>query len=77
MVEVRDGGPGLTDEDIEVAFDRSALYERYRGVRQVGTGLGLAIVRRLCERLGAQVSAGHAAEGGACFRVEIPYATRT
>ena len=77
VVEVRDGGPGLTDDDLRVAFNRSALFERYRGVRQVGTGLGLAIVHRLCDRLDAQVSAGHAAEGGACFRVEIPYATRT
>ena len=44
---MRDGGPGLTDEDLAVAFERSALYERYRGVRPVGTGLGLAIVDRL------------------------------
>ena len=44
-IEVRDGGPGLTADDLTVAFDRSALYERYRGVRQVGTGLGLALVK--------------------------------
>jgi two-component system sensor histidine kinase BaeS len=75
VVEVRDGGPGLTDDDLRVAFDQGALYERYRGVRQVGTGFGLAIVHRLCARLGATVTAGHAPEGGASFRVEIPYAT--
>lgn len=72
MVEVRDGGPGLTDDDLRVAFDRSALYERYRGVRQVGTGLGLAIVHRLVERLGGRVEAGHALEGGARFTVCLP-----
>ncbi|HEX7353702.1 MAG TPA: HAMP domain-containing sensor histidine kinase [Mycobacteriales bacterium] len=72
VLEVRDGGPGLTDDDLRVAFDRSALYDRYRGVRQVGTGLGLAIVARLCERMGARVEAGHAAEGGARFTVTIP-----
>jgi len=43
-IEVRDGGPGLADADLAVAFERSVLYERYRGIRQVGTGLGLAIV---------------------------------
>jgi len=73
-VEVRDGGPGLTDDDLAVAFDRSVLYERYRGVRRVGTGLGLALVAALAARLGAQVSAGHAAEGGAAFRLVLPAA---
>ena len=43
-IDVRDGGPGFTDADLAVAFERSVLYERYRGERSVGTGLGLAIV---------------------------------
>ncbi len=71
MTEVRDGGPGLTGEDLAVAFERSALYDRYRGVRQVGTGLGLAIVHGLATRLGASVEAGHAGEGGARFTVRM------
>ena len=70
-VEVRDGGPGLTAEDLPVAFDRSVLYERYRGVRQVGTGLGLALVGALVTRLGGTAEAGHAPEGGARFRVTL------
>ncbi|MDE9365620.1 HAMP domain-containing sensor histidine kinase [Luteipulveratus sp. YIM 133132] len=72
VLEVRDGGPGLTDEDLPVAFDRQVLYERYRSVRQVGTGLGLAIVERIVTRLGGRVSASHAVEGGACFRITLP-----
>ena len=70
--EVRDGGPGLTDDDLRVAFERSELYRRYRGLRQVGTGLGLAIVHGLTARLGGTVEAGHAAEGGARFTVRLP-----
>jgi two-component system OmpR family sensor kinase len=72
VVEVRDGGPGLTEADLAVAFERSVLYERYRGVRQGGTGLGLAIVGRLVARLGGTIEAGHAAEGGARFTVLLP-----
>ncbi|HLY33993.1 MAG TPA: HAMP domain-containing sensor histidine kinase [Jatrophihabitantaceae bacterium] len=72
VVEVRDGGPGLTDADLAVAFDRSALYDRYRGIRQVGTGLGLAIVHGLVARLGGTVEAGHAPEGGARFTMRFP-----
>jgi signal transduction histidine kinase len=77
VVEVRDGGPGLTDDDLTVAFERGALNRRYRGIRTVGSGLGLALAARLVTRLGGRISAGHAPEGGAAFTVELPYPTRT
>ena len=69
VVEVRDGGPGLTDADLAVAFEPSVLHERYRGLRPVGTGLGLAIVGRLAGLLGGTAAAGHAPEGGAAYVV--------
>ena len=72
VVEVRDGGPGLTADDLAVAFERSALFERYRGVRRVGTGVGLALVAGLAERLGGSAHAGRAPEGGAAFAVRLP-----
>jgi two-component system OmpR family sensor kinase len=72
-LEVRDGGPGLTDLDLAVAFERGALYQRYRGVRKVGSGLGLALAARLVRRLGGRIEAGHAAEGGARFTVTLPH----
>jgi two-component system, OmpR family, sensor kinase len=75
VLEVRDAGPGLRDEDLAVAFEQGVLYERYRGLRQVGTGLGLAIVHGLVERLGGSIEAGHAAEGGARFTVRLPAAS--
>lgn len=73
-LEVRDGGPGLTDEDVAVAFERGALSDRYRGVRAVGSGLGLAIAYRLTTRLRGTITAsGRAPEGGACFVVRLPH----
>ena len=73
VIEVRDGGPGLTDDDMAVAFERSELYQRYRGVRQVGTGLGLALVRALAHGLHGEVGVERAeVEGGTCFRVDLP-----
>ncbi len=74
VAEVRDGGPGLSDDDLAVAFHQGVLHQRYRGVRQVGTGLGLAIVHGLVTRLGGRIEAGHAREGGARFTVLLPYA---
>ncbi|MGV9805535.1 sensor histidine kinase [Micromonospora chersina] len=80
VVEVRDGGPGFTDDDLAVAFERGALHQRYRGVRKVGSGLGLALAAGLVRRLGGEITAGHAPEGGATFTVRLPgdpYLTRT
>ncbi|TCO58367.1 HAMP domain-containing sensor histidine kinase [Actinocrispum wychmicini] len=72
VFQIRDGGPGLSEEDYQVAFDRGALYRKYVGVRPVGTGLGLAIVHGLITRMGGTVRAGQAPEGGACFTVTLP-----
>lgn len=72
LLEVQDAGPGLTLEDIAVAFEPGVLHERYRGVRPVGTGLGLALVGRLATGLGGEASAGQAPGGGARFMVRLP-----
>ena len=74
IVEVRDSGPGLSDDDRAVAFEPGTLFERYRGVRPVGTGLGLALVGRLARSLGGSAQASVAPEGGACFTVRLPSA---
>lgn len=74
VVEVRDGGPGLTPDDLVVAFEPGELHARYRGVRKVGSGVGLALVARLAQRLGGRADAGSAWEGGAAFRVVLPVA---
>jgi two-component system sensor histidine kinase BaeS len=71
-IQVRDGGPGLTHDDLSVAFEPAELYSRYRGVRRVGSGVGLALVGRLAERLGGTATASHAPEGGAAFTITLP-----
>ncbi len=71
-IEVRDGGPGLSDDDLLVAFEPSALHDRYVGIRPVGTGVGLALVGRFAARLGGSAEAGRADEGGARFTVRLP-----
>lgn len=73
VLEVRDGGPGLSEDDYRAAFQRGVLHSRYEGVRPVGTGIGLALVHGLVTRLGGAVDAGPAPEGGARFSVSLPY----
>ena len=72
VLEVRDGGPGFTDDDLAVAFERGALNQRYEGVRKSGSGLGLALAPGLVRRMGGRIEAGHAPEGGARFTVWLP-----
>ena len=69
---IEDSGPGLSDEDIEVAFQPAVLHSRYRGIRPVGTGLGLALVGRLATRMNGTATAAHSSLGGAKFRVDFP-----
>ncbi|MFZ2963937.1 MAG: HAMP domain-containing sensor histidine kinase [Rhodoglobus sp.] len=71
LVEVLDDGPGLTDEDLAVAFDRGALHARYRDSRPVGTGLGLSIASRLITRMGGTIAAANRETGGARFSVRF------
>ena len=63
VLEVRDGGPGFTDDDLAVAFERGALNQRYRGVRKVGSGLGLALAARPGAPAGRQDRGGPRAGG--------------
>jgi signal transduction histidine kinase len=72
VLEVRDGGPGLSEEDYRNAFQRGVLHSRYHGIRPGGTGIGLALVHGLVTRLGGGVDAGPAPEGGARFSASLP-----
>ncbi|MCW2756691.1 MAG: histidine kinase, partial [Nocardioidaceae bacterium] len=71
-LQVRDSGPGLTEDDAAVAFEPGVLHERYAGDRPGGHGLGLALAHRLVTRLGGTIQVGIAAEGGAAFVVDLP-----
>lgn len=74
-MSVRDGGPGLTPDDMAVAFEPAELFSRYQGLRKVGTGVGLALVGRLADRMGGVARVWPAPEGGAAFGVWLPLAT--
>lgn len=71
ILVVRDGGPGLSDEDYPLAFEKGVLHSRYQETRPVGTGIGLALVHGLVTRLGGTIKASRAPEGGAAFAVRL------
>ena len=67
VIEVRDNGPGIPDE--ELAY----IFESFRsGSSRGGTGIGLAIVKTIVEAHGGAVSAENLPAGGASFRLRLP-----
>ncbi len=72
LIEVRDSGPGLSDDDLAVAFEPGELAQRYRDRRPGGAGLGLTLVRRLVEGQRGTITADHASEGGLCMQLRLP-----
>lgn len=74
-IRVEDTGPGLRPEDLEQAFDRFYLYDRYGRERPVGTGLGLAIVKELAQGMGGGVSAESTPGRLTVFTVRLPHST--
>jgi signal transduction histidine kinase len=70
-LEVRDGGPGLSDADYPVAFQRGVLHARYGGERSGASGIGLALAHALVTKMDGGLSVGPAPEGGASFAITL------
>jgi two-component system sensor histidine kinase BaeS len=71
-LDVTDDGPGLAAADLERAFERFYLYERYGADRPVGTGLGLAIVQELVHAMGGNVAVASGLGRGTTFSITLP-----
>jgi signal transduction histidine kinase len=65
-VEVRDNGPGISEEH------RAHLFESFYTTKRDGLGLGLAIAHSIVERHRGRVEAENAELGGAIFRIVVP-----
>jgi signal transduction histidine kinase len=74
VFEVEDRGPGVA------VGERRAIFRAFRRGRKAdattgGVGLGLALARRWTRLLRGRLGLACPAEGGACFRVELPIAS--
>ncbi len=70
VLEVRDHGPGIAEEDLTRVFDR--FYRAPVARAKPGSGLGLAIVRQTAELHGGAVHAANDPGGGARLTLELP-----
>jgi two-component system, OmpR family, sensor kinase len=76
-IDVVDDGAGIAPADLEHAFERFYLWDRYAAERPVGTGLGLAIVRELAEAMGGSVAAESTLGVGSTFSILLPLVPST
>lgn len=71
---VSDDGPGLSEEQLEHAFERFWRAQSGETQEVGGTGLGLAIARSLVELHGGAIAAESSPGEGATFRFVLPVA---
>ncbi len=74
-VEIRDGGPGLIDEDLASVFGRFHRGSAGRAGAP-GSGLGLSIARELARGWGGEVTLANNESGGALATVTLPEVPR-
>ncbi len=74
-VAVTDNGPGLSEGDQQVVFEKFRQGSGTAGGRPPGTGLGLPISRSIVEHLGGRLDVRSTPGQGATFSFTLPLAT--
>ena len=77
LVQVIDGGPGLTPEDAAHVFERFWRADKARSRARGGTGLGLPIVASIVRAHGGTVRFDSTVEGGSTVTVWLPGVQRS
>lgn len=72
VIEVRDHGPGVPDDQLEKLFEPFYRIADARDRQSGGTGLGLSITRRAVRLHGGVVSAANVEDGGLRVRIVLP-----
>lgn len=72
VIEVRDTGEGISEDDLPHVFQRFWRADRSRTRETGGTGLGLAIVRQIVQAHGGSVQAQSTPGSGSAFTISLP-----
>jgi signal transduction histidine kinase len=71
VIQVRDHGPGVSNEHLEKMFLPFYRIPTINGEPSSGAGLGLAITDRIVRMYGGTVSAANALDGGLIVNLEL------
>jgi PAS domain S-box-containing protein len=74
LIEIRDDGPGLSDEQLAHLFEPYNRLGR-EGSSSPGTGLGLLLTRELALGMGGKLEVERAVGAGSCFTLRFPRIT--
>lgn len=72
IVQVRDTGVGIPEEDLSRLFERFYKVDKARSRTTGGTGLGLAISKKIVELHGGKISVESKVGDGSTFVVRLP-----
>jgi len=73
-ISVRDGGPGIPQDQVARVFDPFYRLESSRSRETGGTGLGLTIARNIAQRYGGEITLANRPEGGLEVVLRLPVA---
>lgn len=73
-VNIKDSGPGISEEDIKYIWDRFHKADRSRGKDKKGIGLGLSIVREIIKAHGEEINVYSQEGKGTTFVFTLPVA---
>jgi signal transduction histidine kinase len=72
LVQVRDQGPGISDEDQKKLFQKYVRLTARPTGGESSTGLGLSIAKRLAQTLGGDIHCHSAMGAGSTFTLRLP-----
>lgn len=72
IIDIRDHGPGVPEEDLPYVFDRLFRGARSTAAEPGGSGLGLPLARSIVEGHRGEITLSNAEGGGALARVSLP-----
>ena len=72
LISVADSGPGLSEDELPLVFNRFWRSDKSRARRTGGAGLGLAIVHQLIEAQAGKVAANNLPEKGLQISIWLP-----
>jgi signal transduction histidine kinase len=72
LIEVKDDGPGIAEDELPLIFNRHYKTDPSRGLDQGSSGLGLAIAKKLVEAQGGKIIVTSQIGQGTSFQISFP-----